>query len=156
MITEENIKMEKPIRILIINGPNINMLGIREPSVYGNDDYRSLCGFIEEKCSELTLDYDIIQSNSEGEIIGFIQDALSNYDAILINPGAYTHYSIAIFDAIKSVKIPTVEVHLSNIHAREEFRQKSVTASACIGQIAGFGKYGYYLGLLALKDYLEN
>jgi 3-dehydroquinate dehydratase II len=148
--------MVKPTRILIINGPNINMLGIREPGVYGNDDYRSLCSFIEEKCSELTLDYDIIQSNVEGEIIGFIQDALSNYDAILINPGAYTHYSLAIFDAIKAVKIPTVEVHLSNIHAREEFRQKSVTASACIGQIAGFGKYGYYLGLLALKDYLEN
>ena len=148
--------MDRPVRILIINGPNINMLGIREPGVYGNDDYRSLCSFIEEKCSELTLDYDIIQSNAEGEIIGYIQDALSNYNAILINPGAYTHYSIAIFDAIKSVKIPTVEVHLSNIHAREEFRQKSVTASACIGQIAGFGKYGYYLGLLALKDYLEN
>jgi 3-dehydroquinate dehydratase II len=146
----------KPIRVLVINGPNINMLGIRETSIYGNDDYRSLCGFIEEKCCELTLDYDIIQSNVEGELIGFIQDALSNYDAILINPGAYTHYSIAIFDAIKAVNIPTVEVHLSNIQAREEFRHKSVTASACIGQIAGFGKYGYYLGLLALKDYLEK
>lgn len=143
-------------RILIINGPNLNMLGIRETSVYGSDDYSSLCAFIEDKCSELMFEYDIIQSNTEGEIIGFIQDALRNYDGILINPGAYTHYSIAIYDAIKAVMIPTVEVHLSNIHAREEFRHKSVTAPACIGQIAGFGKYGYFLGLLALRDYLDN
>lgn len=140
------------MRILVINGPNINLLGTREPQVYGVESYSDLCSFLEERSNELDIDCDVLQSNIEGEIVGFIQDAISNYNGIIINPGAYTHYSIAIHDAIKAVSMPTVEVHLSNIHAREEYRQKSVTASACIGQISGFGKYGYYMALLALQN----
>lgn len=143
------------MRILIVNGPNINMLGVREPEVYGSDNYKSICNYIEEKCNDLEIEFDIIQSNIEGEIVGFIQDAISNYDGILINPGAYTHYSIAIHDAIKAVRIPTVEVHLTNIYTREEFRKKSVTVAACIGQITGFGKLGYYLGLQALCNCIK-
>ncbi|MDF2504480.1 MAG: 3-dehydroquinate dehydratase, type [Clostridium sp.] len=96
------------------------------------------------------MDVDILQSNIEGEIIGYIQDAYEKYDGIVINPGAYTHYSIAIYDALKSVSIKTVEVHISNIHSREEFRRKSVTAPACIGQICGFGFYGYIMAIMGL------
>jgi 3-dehydroquinate dehydratase II len=143
------------MRILIINGPNINLLGVREPDVYGSDNYENLCRYIEDMCNEIETDFDIIQSNIEGEIVGFIQDAISNYDGILINPGAYTHYSIAIHDAITAVNLPTVEVHLTNIYAREEFRKKSVTASACIGQITGFGQLGYYMGLLGLNNSIK-
>lgn len=143
------------MRILIINGPNINLMGVREPAVYGTENYKDLCEYIEEKSNELEIEFDIIQSNIEGEIVGYIQDAMCNYDGILINPGAYTHYSIAIHDAIKAVNIKTVEVHLSNIYAREEYRQKSVIASACIGQITGFSKTGYYLGLIALQSALS-
>lgn len=123
--------------------------------MYGKDNYKNLCAYIEEKCNELELGFDIIQSNIEGEIVGFIQDAMSNYDGILINPGAYTHYSIAIHDAIKAVNMPTVEVHLTNIYAREEYRQKSVISSVCIGQITGFSQTGYYLGLIALQNHLS-
>jgi 3-dehydroquinate dehydratase-2 len=143
------------MRFLIINGPNINLLGVREPEVYGPDNYEKLCGYIEEKCNELEVDFDIIQSNIEGELVGYIQDAISNYDGILINPGAYTHYSIAIHDAIKAVNIPTVEVHITNIYTREEFRKKSIIASACKGQITGFGILGYYLGLQALYSSIK-
>ena len=120
-------------KILIINGPNLNFLGIREKGIYGNDDYNSVCKYIKEKYENKDVKIDILQSNSEGKIIDFLQSAY----------GAYTHYSYAIFDAIKSVSIPTVEVHLSNIHEREEFRKISVTAPACIAQIYGKGKDGY-------------
>ena len=120
-------------KILIINGPNLNFLGIREKGIYGNDDYNSVCKYIKEKFENEDVKIEILQSNSEGKII----------DGIVINPGAYTHYSYAILDAIKSVAIPTVEVHLSNIHEREEFRKISVTAPACIDQIYGKGKEGY-------------
>lgn len=140
------------MRVLIINGPNINLLGVREPQIYGKDSYENLCNYIEERCIELQMEFDIIHSNSEGEIVGFIQDAISNYNGIVINPGAYTHYSLAIHDAIKAVNIPTIEVHLTNIYAREEYRQKSVIAGACMGHISGFGKASYYMALLALKD----
>ena len=131
-------------KIMIINGPNLNFLGIREKGIYGNDDYESICSYIKGKFSDKDVRIDILQSNSEGKLIDFLQSAyFRNFDGVVINPGAYTHYSYAIFDAIKSVAIPTVEVHLSNIHEREEFRKISVTAPACIDQIYGKGKEGY-------------
>lgn len=145
------------MKILVINGPNLNFLGIREKGIYGDKDYKDLCNVLEEKSRELKFELDIVQSNIEGEIINYIQRAYNEkYDGIVINPGAYTHYSIAIYDALKSVSIPSVEVHLSNIHRREEFRHKSVTAAACVGQICGFGFLGYVMAFQALIDYLEN
>lgn len=138
------------MKILIINGPNINMLGIREKNIYGNKTYDEMCSYLKEKAEELCLEINIVQSNIEGEIINFIQDAYEKYDGIIINPGAYTHYSIAIYDALMAVHLPAVEVHISNIHAREEFRHRSVTAAACLGQICGFGIYGYVMAMHAL------
>lgn len=139
------------MKIMIINGPNINLTGIREQDVYGDKDYNALCNFIREKGRSLNIDLDIVQSNIEGEIINEIHRAyFEKYDGIVINPGAYTHYSIAIYDALKSVNIKAVEVHLSNIHSREEYRKKSVTSGACIGQISGFGFFSYALALEAL------
>jgi 3-dehydroquinate dehydratase-2 len=140
------------MKILVINGPNINFLGIREPAVYGSTNYKQLCNLIREEAKRLELDIEIYQNNIEGEMINTIQEAYGEYDGIIINPGAYTHYSYAIHDALKSVSIPTVEVHLSNIHSREEFRKTSVTAPACIGQISGFGIQSYLLALQALKN----
>lgn len=138
------------MKVLVINGPNINFLGIREKNVYGTKNYQNLCDYIRSESEKLGVEVKVLQSNIEGEIIGYIQDAYKNYDGIVINPGAYTHYSIAIYDAIKSVSMKTVEVHISNIHSREEFRKKSVTAPACIGQICGFGFYGYIMAIMAL------
>lgn len=136
----------------MINGPNMNMLGVREKNIYGKGSYNDLCNLIRVKASELSVDVDIIQSNIEGGIIDCIHNSMEGYDGIIINPGAYTHYSIAIYDALKAVNVPAVEVHLSNIYNREEFRRKSVTAPACIGQITGFGQYGYILAMLALVN----
>lgn len=138
------------MKILVINGPNINMLGIREQGIYGDDSFESLKTLISKKAESLGIEIDHYQSNIEGEIVTTIQCAKGVYDGIVINPAAYTHYSIAILDALKAVSIPTVEVHISNIHKREEFRHKSVTAAACIGQIAGFGIYGYSMAIDAL------
>jgi len=138
------------LRILIINGPNINLLGMREKHIYGETTYEEMCKYLEEEAKKLELDVDIVQSNIEGELVNYIQGACGKYDGIIINPAAYTHYSIAIFDALKAVGIPTVEVHISNIHSREEFRRISVTAPACIGQICGFGIYGYVMAMIGL------
>lgn len=138
------------MKIMVINGPNINMLGIREPGVYGNKTYAELESEIERHCAERGAEVVVVQSNSEGEIIDFIHHALGNYDAIVINPGAYTHYSYAIRDALAAVCVPAIEVHISNIHRREEFRRTSVTAAECVGQIAGFGFAGYKMAI----DYL--
>ena len=135
------------MRILVINGPNINMLGIREKNIYGNNDYNSLVEKIKKEASELDCQVDFFQSNIEGEIITSIQKAFGVYDGIIINPAAYTHYSIGILDALKSVNIPAIEVHMSNIHQREDFRKKSVTAEGCLGQISGLGFEGYTLAL---------
>lgn len=140
------------MKLLVINGPNINFLGIREKSVYGTEDYNALCSYIKSESNKLNIDVKIVQSNIEGEIINYLQAAYGKYDGIIINPGAYTHYSIAIFDAIKSISIDTIEVHLSNVHKREEFRRKSVTAPACVGQITGFGFYGYIMAMLWFKN----
>lgn len=141
-------------KIVVINGPNLNFLGIRETGIYGNDNYESLCEYIRETFKNENVELKILQSNSEGKIIDFLQKAyFEKVDGIVINPGAYTHYSYAIFDAIKSISIPTIEVHISNIHEREEFRKISVTAPACIKQIYGKGKDGY---IEAIRFLLKN
>lgn len=134
-------------KILILNGPNLNMLGIREPGIYGNMDYAGLCEAIKQEGEKLGAETYFIQSNSEGAIIDAIHGARGVYDGIIINPGAYTHYSYAIFDALLAADVPTVEVHISNVHKREDFRHKSVTAPACEGQIVGLGVYGYIAAL---------
>lgn len=137
-------------KILVLNGPNINLLGIREKNVYGKQDYAALCEFIKEQAEEIGVEVELKQSNYEGELVTWIQDAYGKFDGIVINPAAYTHYSVALLDAIKGVALPTIEVHISNVHAREEFRHKSVTAPACLGQICGLGFMGYALALRAL------
>lgn len=144
------------MKILVINGPNLNMLGIREPGIYGASTLSDLETMIKEKAQELNTEVSFFQSNIEGEIINAIHSAHNNYDGIIINPGAFTHYSYALHDALGSVNVPAIEVHISNIHKREEFRHKSVTAPACIGQICGLGFKGYILALEALTDEREN
>jgi len=137
--------------IRVIHGPNLNLLGKRETHVYGSLTLAEIDTQIAERARELGVSVEISQFNSEGEIVEAIQQTADSADAIVINPGAYTHYSIAIRDAIAGVKIPTVEVHLSNIYGREEFRQESVIAPVCVGQISGFGAHSYLLGLEAAK-----
>lgn len=144
------------MKVMVINGPNINFLGIREKNIYGVQTYEEMCAYIKENLVK-DIDVTIYQSNIEGEIINFIQRAyLEKYDGIVINPGAYTHTSIALYDAIKSVDIPTIEVHLSNIHKREEFRHKFFAAPACIGQICGLGSDGYLLAIEFLYKKIKN
>ncbi|MDF2524764.1 MAG: 3-dehydroquinate dehydratase, type [Clostridiales bacterium] len=135
--------------ILVINGPNLNLLGVREKDVYGVETLETIKSKLENEAQKLNVAISFLQSNHEGVIIDTIHAARGKVDVIIINPGALTHYSIAVRDAIKSVEIPTIEVHLSNIHAREEFRSKSVTAPVCVGQICGFGGAGYILALHA-------
>ena len=135
------------MKFLIINGPNLNLLGKREPGIYGENSYESLCRRLEEFAAAHNSTAVCFQSNHEGAIIDAIQAADGVYDAIVMNPGAFTHYSIAILDALKAVSVPCVEVHISNIRQREEFRHKSVTAPACVGQICGLGLYGYEAAL---------
>lgn len=141
-------------RILVLYGPNLNLTGVREPGTYGTDTFDSINEEIISFGKTLDLDCTIYQNNSEGALIDKIQECLSQFDGIVINAGAYTHYSYAIRDAIASVKKPCVEVHMSNIHAREAFRSNSVLAPVCIGQICGFGKESYFLGVQAIKKYL--
>lgn len=144
------------MKILVINGPNINFLGIREKHIYGSDNYDSLLSSIDEYAKERNVDFECFQSNCEGEIIDKIQEAyLKGVDGIVINPGAYTHYSIAIRDALASVDVPKIEVHISNVHAREEFRHVSVTAPVCTAQIAGLGLYGYKCAIDAVINILK-
>lgn len=134
-------------KILVLNGPNINMLGVREKNIYGRRDFNNLCDYIQSAAEKLGVEVDLLQSNYEGDLVTAIQKAYGNYDGIVINPAALTHYSVALLDALKAVNIPAIEVHLSNIHAREEFRHKSVTAAGCVGQICGLGFAGYALAL---------
>lgn len=137
------------MKVLVIHGPNLNLLGTRETNIYGQKTLGDINMAVKAEAKSLGVEADFVQSNHEGVIIDKIHAARTDYNAIVINPGAFTHYSIAIRDAIKSVDIPTVEVHLSNIHAREEFRSKSVIAPVCIGQVSGFGANSYILGLRA-------
>ena len=140
------------MKILILNGPNLNMTGVRKKNVYGaqtlDDINAELKAYGEEKGASMSF----FQSNHEGDLIDKIHSAKGNFDGVVINAGALTHYSYALRDAIACVKIPFVEVHMSNIHAREEFRHTSVIAPVCVGQIAGFGKNSYFLAINALKD----
>jgi len=144
------------MKILVIHGPNLNMLGKREPSIYGASTLREIDRLIREEAKKLDVKAEIFQSNSEGEIVGRIQDAMKKSDGILINPGAYTHTSIAIRDAVLSAGLPVVEVHISNIYKREDFRQKSYISGVAVGVISGFGPYSYILGLGALVNYLRE
>ena len=139
------------MKILILNGPNLNMTGMREPNIYGRTGYEEMMAQVERAARIRGHETRVFQSNYEGALIDEIQRAWrDNFDAIIVNPGAFTHYSYALRDALSSVPMPAVEVHLSNIHAREEFRHRSVTAPVCIGQIAGFGAEGYILAMDAL------
>ena len=140
------------MKVLVINGPNINMLGIREPEIYGKGTYDDLVGMIKSAASRLGVEAAFFQSNHEGAIVDVIQEAYGMYDGIVINPAAYTHYSYAIYDALRAVDVPAVEVHLSNIRQREPFRQISVTAPACRGQIVGHGFDGYLEALVLLAE----
>lgn len=139
-------------RVIVIHGPNINMLGVRETAIYGKENFSSINEQIFRKASKIGFDCEIFQSNHEGEIIDTIQQAGYEFDGIIINAGAYTHYSVAIRDAIASVHVPCVEVHCSNIYNREGFREKSLLAPVCAGTIVGFGKYSYLLALEAVKE----
>ena len=142
------------MKILVLNEPNLNLLGTREPEKYGTQTLADIENFIREEASKLNVEIDFYQSNIEGELVNKIQEAKGIYDGIVINPAAYTHTSVAIRDAFLAVCIPSVEIHLSNIHTREEFRKSSLIAPACIGQITGFGANSYKLGLIAIVDYL--
>lgn len=139
------------MKILIINGPNLNMLGIREPDKYGNETLEEINGKIKKYCDEKNISAEFYQSNIEGEIINKIHSARGNFDGIVLNAAAFTHYSYAIRDAIPIAEMPVVEVHLTNIHSREEFRHKSVIAPVCMGQICGFGSNSYILAVNALE-----
>jgi 3-dehydroquinate dehydratase-2 len=143
-------------KVLVLHGPNLNMLGIREPGVYGTVTLDTINQNLIRLAKQFDLELEMIQSNHEGELIDQIQKAFGTKDGIVINPGAFTHYSYAIRDALSSVNLPTVEVHLSNIHKRESFRHQSVTAPVVIGQIAGFGAYSYELGLLAIVQHFQE
>ena len=144
------------MKILIINGVNMNMLGIREPEKYGSMTLKALEKELYAYSFELGIDLETFQSNHEGEIVEKIHSAYNNSDGIIINPGAYTHTSVAIRDALAAVNIPAVEIHITNIHRREDFRHKSLIADVCIGQISGFGTNGYKLGLKGLVDILQE
>jgi 3-dehydroquinate dehydratase-2 len=137
------------MKILFLNGPNLNLLGQREPEMYGRVSLEDIEGQVRERAKKLGVQVDFRQSNAEADLVGWIQEAQGKHDSIVINAAAYTHTSIALRDAISAVAVPTIEIHLSNVHAREEFRHKSMIASVCRGQISGFGAFSYVLGLEA-------
>lgn len=143
-------------KILVVHGPNLNMLGKREPDLYGSESLDAINSRIKEEADKLGLGIECFQSNTEGEIVDRIQKALGDVSLIIINPAAYTHTSVAIRDALLAVALPVIEVHLSNIHKREDFRKKSLVADIAVGQIAGFGSYGYILALKAAAMELNN
>ena len=144
------------MKIAVIQGPNINMLGVREQHVYGPMTMDEIHEQLKGTASQNGVELEFFQSNLEGEIVDRVQECLGEVDGILINPAAYSHTSIAITDALKAVSLPVVEVHVSNIYHREEFRQKSITASASTGVITGFGPFGYHIGLMALTQIISE
>ncbi len=145
------------MKIWVINGPNLNFLGIRDVSQYGKQDYRTLVSNLENKARSLGAQVTVFQSNDEGKIIDILQDAhLEKIDALIINPGAFTHYSYAVRDALEVLSCPKVEVHISNIHKREEFRHASVTAPVCDGQITGLGIFGYELAMDYVAEIIKK
>jgi 3-dehydroquinate dehydratase II len=137
------------MKILFLNGPNLNLLGKREPEVYGHATLADIEAEVRKRAKDLGVEVDFRQSNLEGELVDWIQEAKGNFDVIVLNAAAYTHTSVALRDAIAAVGVPTIEIHLSNVHAREKFRQKSLIAPVCCGQISGFGQKSYILALEA-------
>ena len=135
------------MKLLVINGPNLNLLGGREPDIYGNTSYEELITGLTAYAKSHGLTLDSFQSNHEGALVDCLQGAVGSYDGIILNPAAYTHYSYALRDAIQAIRLPVIEVHISNIHQREDFRRVSVTAPACVGQITGLGTEGYFLAV---------
>lgn len=144
------------MKVLLLNGPNLNLLGTREPNVYGRITLDGIVKLVRQRAEELGVQVDAEQSNEEGRLVTLIGQSRDHYDGIIFNPAAYTHTSVALRDAIVAAGVPCVEIHLSNIHAREDFRQRSFTAPVCIGQICGFGPYGYVLALEALVEFLRR
>lgn len=144
------------MNVLVINGPNLNLLGVREPDLYGKQDYAALVALVEETCAQEGLGVEVYQSNHEGDLVDKIQSALGKFDGIVINPAAYTHTSVAILDALKAVALPAVEVHISDVSKREDFRQVSYARLACIKTYMGLGLEGYRQAILYLKDYLSK
>lgn len=143
-------------RILLINGPNLNLLGVREPEVYGSETLQDIVDELRSFASDRGVELTDFQSNSEGALVTAIQEARTEVDGIVLNPGAYTHYSIAIRDAIAGIGLPVVETHLSNVHAREAFRRESVLAPVCLGVVAGFGRNSYFVALEGLLRHLGH
>ena len=144
------------MKIMVIQGPNLNMLGVREQNIYGPMKLEQVHKQMQDVASQNNLEIEFFQTNLEGEIVDKIQESLGDAHGIIINPAAYTHTSVAIRDAIAAVNIPTIEVHISNVHRREEFRQKSMIAPVCAGQITGFGPFSYHLAMIAIMQILNE
>ncbi|ABK81718.1 type II 3-dehydroquinate dehydratase [Campylobacter fetus] len=148
--------MDAQMKIMVIQGPNINMLGKRETNIYGSMSMENIHEQMKTVADQAGVEIEFFQSNFEGEIVDKIQECLGEFDGIIINPAAYTHSSIAIRDAISAVKLPVIEVHISNVYQREEFRQKSLIAPVCAGQIIGFGPVGYHLAMMGMLQIFEQ
>ena len=155
-MAQRGFGQKRSLKILVIHGPNLNLLGRREPDVYGTVSLPEVNRLIREEASRLKVAVTVLQSNHEGKLVDQIGSAQGRFDGILINPAAYTHTSVALRDALAACGVPAVEVHLSNIYAREEFRRHSLTASVCVGQVSGFGMESYVLGLVALVKQIRK